>query len=199
MIRKAILNINLFLTFVCYILANEFNTNRKVAKINQQVFKQSIVGGIVLSVAALGALIFFYYLQGNTSPMLFLILLLPVLFIFGLLKTKLVIEDGVLRYVKIIGGEEIALKNVAQIVTREIEVITTTSHADNHNRNQSQGLSFGSNQQAVNQERSTQKVIYVLDDAGRTFFSFPASFITRKDRQRIQDAITAVNLNIQVF
>jgi len=173
----------------------------RVAKINQQVFKQSIVGGIVLSVAALGAFIFFYVMQGNTSPLLFLILLLPVLFIFGLLKTKLVIEDGVLRYEKIIGGEEIALKNVAQIVTREIEVITTTSHADNHNQNhnQSQGLSFGRNQQAVNQERSTQKVIYVLDDAGRTFFSFPAGFITRKDRQRFQDAITAVNPNIQVF
>ena len=66
----------------------------RMAKINQQVFKQSIVGGIVLSVAALGAFIFFYFLQGNTSPLLFLILLLPVLFIYGLLKTKLVIEDG---------------------------------------------------------------------------------------------------------
>ncbi|MCZ2256946.1 hypothetical protein [Sporosarcina sp. G11-34] len=166
---------------------------------NQQVFKQSLVGGVVLSVAILGVFIFFYFGQGNISPMLFLILLLPVLFIFGLLKTKLVIEDGVLRYVKIIGDEEIALINVAQIVTREIEVITTTSRADNHNQNQNQGLSFRSGQQAVNQERSTQKVIYVMDDAGGTFFSFPASFITRKDRQRFQEAVTAVNPNIEVF
>ena len=169
---------------------------------NEQVFKQSIIGGIVISVAIVGVFIFFFFMQSVTNPFLFLILLLPIVFIIGLQKTKLVIEDGVLRYEKIVGGEEISLKNVAQIVTREIEVITT-SHADNHNHNhnhnQKKGISFGNNQQAVNQERSTQKVIYVMDEAGRTFFSFPASLVTRKDRQRFEEAVTAVNPNIQVF
>ena len=38
-----------------------------------------------------------------------------------------------------------------------------------------------------------------MDDAGRIFFSFPTSLVTRKDRQRFEEAVTAVNPNIQVF
>ena len=163
---------------------------------NQHVFKQSIIGGVVVTVALLGVFSFFFFGQGNTSPLLFLLLLLPVLFIVGLLKTKLVIEDDVLRYVKIIGGEEISLKNVAQIVTREIEIINTSNVSDfNRNRKQNSGR----NMIVGDQERSTQKVVYVIDDAGRTFFSFPAGLVTRKDRQRFEEAVTAVNPNIQLF
>ena len=162
---------------------------------NQQVFKQSLIGGIVISVVIVGVFIFFLTTADNFNPLLFLILLLPVVFIIGLQKTKLVIEDDVLRYEKLGGSEEISLKNVSQIITREIEVITTNNlNTFNHNRKQDsiQNMRPGT-------ERSTQKVVYVMDSTGRTFFSFPASLVTRKDRQRFSDAVAAVNPNIEVF
>ena len=145
---------------------------------NEQVFKQSIIGGIVISVAVVGVFIFLFFVQSVTNPFLFLILLFPVIFILGIQKTKLVIENDVLRYEKLFGGEEISL------------------NTKNQNRS---GISFGGNNQAVNQERSTEKVVYVIDDAGRTFFSFPAGLVTRKDRSRFEEAVTAINPNIQVF
>ena len=171
------------------------NNAERMFYMNQEVFKQSIIGGVVVTIAIIGVFSFFFFGQGNTSPLLFLILLLPIVFIGGLLKTKLVIEDDVLRYEKIFGGEEISLKNVAQILTREMEFINTSNLSDfNHNRKQ--GLSQN---MAVGESRSTQKVVYVMDDTGRTFFSFPASLVTRKDRRRFEDAVTAVNPNIQLF
>lgn len=134
-----------------------------------------------------------------------IVLVAGVFFIFASIKTKLVIEDGMLRYEKLTGGDEADLQKVSHIVMREVETIVDNSPMNHSQHNREEDVKFGNirinnnNQQQVDQERKVEKLIYVLDDSGRTFFSFPANVVRFTHRTRFKEAIQAVNPDIQVF
>lgn len=145
-----------------------------------------------------------YFLSDLPIWVLPIVLVIGALIVVSSIKTKLVIEDGLLRYEKWGGGDEVPLARVAQIVTREVETIVnrTVSESGTHGGNTG-GVTIGKvrlgNRQNLEQERSTEKVVYVLDEAGRTFFSFPASMIGFKHRTRFKEAVKAVNPRIEIF
>lgn len=142
----------------------------------------------------------------------FPVFILPIVYVIVIfiaittLKTKVVIEDGMLRYEKLFGGEEVELKHVAQIVVREVETIV-----DNHKNDPSRhslddrnvDVKFGNirinDGPRVDQERKVEKIVYVIDEMGRTMFSFPAGVIRFTERKRFREAIQHVNPNIHVF
>lgn len=171
---------------------------------NREVFQSNkIILFIIIAAVYIGITI--AYFQANFS-----IWILPLVFIAGIfiiftsLRTKLIIEDGILRYEKLGGGNEVELKNVSEIVMREVETIVDKSNEQRPFQDQGGDVKLGSirinnNQQHVDQERKVEKIIYILDGAGRTIFSFPANVIRFTERTRFKEAILAVNSNIQVF
>lgn len=133
-----------------------------------------------------------------------IVLVIGIFIIFSSIRTKLVVEDGQLRYEKLIGKEEVELKRVSQIVVREIETIVNKS--SNHDSNLNQGsdikrgsVTINSNHHHVDQERKIEKYIYILDEAGQTFFSLPANLVSSSQKARFREVVHAVNPNIEVF
>lgn len=136
--------------------------------------------------------------------------ILPIVYIVGFfiifssLKTKIIIEDGRLRYEKFGGGEEVDLKNVTQIIVREVETIVDRNSKHESNEHQGGdirigGISITGNQRNVDQERKVERIVYVLDLEGRTVFSFPANTIRFTQRAKFREAIHMVNPTIEVF
>lgn len=119
-----------------------------------------------------------------------------VLFLLPALKTKLIIEDGMLRYEKRGGKEEVELAKVSQILAREVETIVNKDNEPSSFQSSGSRIKFSNN---LNQERQVQKVIYILDGAGRTILSVPANLVGFTQRIRFKEAIHAVNPNIEVF
>jgi len=171
--------------------------------LSREVFQTNkyIVIGIV-SAIFIGITIFYFQVD-------FPILVLPIVAVIGLLviistiKTKVVIENGFLRYEKIGRGEEVDLKKVGQIVTREVETIVDRKTDRTDRTSQNSGFSKGkfgiNNHHNVDQERKIEKVVYVIDKEGRTFFSFPGNLIGFRQRTRFREAVQAVNPQIEVF
>jgi len=168
--------------------------------VDREVFQSNkfIVIGIVVAIVI--GLTIVYFQTDLPIWILLIVALVGVFVIFSSMKSKVVIEKGLLRYEKIGGGEEVPLNKVSQIVKREVETIV------NRNKDgetvQGGGISIGKlkiNQQNVNQERQVEKIFYVLDKEGRTFFSFPASLIGFRHRTRFREAVQAVNPDIDVF
>ncbi len=161
-----------------------------------------VVIGIVIVVCA--AFIFAYFVSDLPIWVIPIVAGMGAVIVVSSIKTKVVIEDGLLRYEKWGGGDEVPLARVSQIVTREVETIVnrTVSGSSSHGSNTG-GVTLGKirlgNNENIEQERSTEKVVYVLDEAGRTIFSFPASMIGFKHRTRFKDAVNAVNPKIEVF
>lgn len=169
---------------------------------NREVFQSNkIVAVSMTAVVFIGVTI--AYLKAGMPIWIF-----AIAFVFGLLliipafTTKLIIEDGMLRYKKIFGGEEVELENVSQIVIREVETIVDSNQHSSFQESssgiQAGGLMIG-NQQQTNQERQVKKFIYILDDVGRTMFSIPANIVGFTQRTRFKEAIHLVNPNIDVF
>lgn len=161
----------------------------------QEVFKanffMAIILPIIITVVILGI-----YVVSDVPPWVLVLLIIPVIFAVAGHKTKLIVENGVLRYEKVFGGEEVSLKKVSQIVIREVETIVN-KNPDHFNNNQRPGFTRNVNQ--VDQERKVEKLYYVLDESGRTIFSFPANLVGFRDRRRFEEAIIAENPNIELF
>lgn len=119
-----------------------------------------------------------------------------VLFLVPAFKTKLIIEDGMLRYEKIGGKEEIDLVKVSQILTREVETIVNRDNESSSSRNSGNKVRFSN---TANQERQVKKIIYILDETGRTIFSVPANLVGFTQQTRFKEAIHSINPNIEVF
>ena len=119
-----------------------------------------------------------------TSPVLFLVVLFPLPFILSALRTKLVIENDQLRYQKVFGAEEVSLKDVSQIATKVVGIKLS---------NRLTLISEG------NQNSDSETHIYVSDETGQTFFTFPEGLIRVKDRARFKELVTNVNPNVKVF
>lgn len=171
---------------------------------NREVFQSNkiVLFGIIGAVFV-GAII--AYIQVR-----FPIWILPIAFavggliVFSSLKTKIIIEDGKMRYEKLGGGDEVDLKNIAQIVIREVETIVDKSQNQPGVQSQGSDVRLGQvrinhNEQNVNQERQVERIVYVFDLEGRTVFSFPASLIRFTQRSKFREAIHMINPAIEVF
>lgn len=143
---------------------------------------------------------------------IFPVFVLPIVFVIGLfiiissMKTKLIVEDGMLRYEKLFGGEEVELKRVSQIIIREVETMVSNSTSQsvfNEQDNATSEIRVGnvrlSSGQNVDAERKIEKVMYVQDASGRTIFSAPANLVGFSQRKRFREAIHKDNPNIHVF
>lgn len=159
---------------------------------DQHVFKKNNFVAIILPLIIAVIILVAYFKITDLPPWILVAFLIPVFMIIHGQRTKVIIGDGLLRYEQVFRDEEVLLKDVAQIITREVEIIVDR----NEHSQPRDGFSIDTNQ--VNQEREVQKVVYVLDESGRTFFSFPASLISRKDRTRFQEAVTTINPDIRV-
>ena len=85
------------------------------------------------------------------------------------------IENDILSYRGVFKRSDISLKEVASIAVR----IETSTDSD--------------------QNTSSKRVVYVLDELGRAYFSFPGSLITRKNEERFINTVTAINPDIKFF
>lgn len=159
---------------------------------------------VIFAVVIIGSVI--GYIQMNLPIWIIPIALLVGGFVvFSMYKTKLVIEDGFLRYEKLGGGDEVELSKVSHIVMREVETIVNkeSPHERDEFMNRTdvnlRTIRISDNIRPVDQERKVEKIIYVLDADGRTIFSMPANVVRITERRRFAEAINAVNPNIQVF
>lgn len=162
----------------------------------QSTFKTNPIFSIGLPILITAALLVAYFVVKDLPPWILFLLIVPVVFFVTGLKNKIVIADGHLRYEKVFGKQEVPLNKVAQIVMREVETIVDTRSSPNDN---SMRTNRHGHNQPINQERKVEKLYYILDDSGRTFFSFPARLISFNNRQSFEDAVRAVNPNIEVF
>lgn len=160
------------------------------------VFKTNPFTAIGLPILITGVILGIYFMVGDMPPWILLLLIVPIVFAVTGQKNKVIITDRHLRYEKLFGSDEVPLDRVAQIVIREVETIVD-------NQSNSNNRSLTSNQrgqhQPINQQRKVERLYYVLDDSGRTFLSFPTRLIGGQQRQRFEDAILAVNPNIELF
>lgn len=161
-----------------------------------------ITYAIVFGIATIATLLFVFM---DNIP----ILVLPVAYLISLfiwitsIRTKVIIENGSLRYERLIGGEEVALQDVAQIVQREVETIVDKNRDGERSRRSGRGMRIGNvrfgDGKPVNEEREVKKIIYVMDEAGRTIFSFPANVIRFSERQRFREIVQKSNPKIRVL
>lgn len=165
--------------------------------VEQEVFKANFFMTFILPIIITVGILVVYFAVDGIPPWILALLIIPVVFAVTGQRTKLIVENGMLRYEKVFGGEEVSLKNVSQIMMREVETIIDKNPDSFTNNQQRQSINRNVNQ--VNQERKVEKIFYVLDESGRTIFSFPANMVSFRDRRRFEEAISASNPNIQVF
>lgn len=150
--------------------------------IRQEIFKTGVFSAIIIPIVIAAIMIVFYFAAGDMPAWTLIFLIIPASFAIGGQTTKLIVENDILSYhhgFLFKSYDEVSLKKVTQIVTRVVE----TWENDGEN----------------GQTRKTNKISYVLDESGRTFFSFPASLIERKNRHRFEEAINAINPNIEIL
>lgn len=155
--------------------------NAGVLHVRQEVFQSSILRRIILP-AFIATVMLVLFIIENGIPTLFLILfIIPVGIFTYEHRSKIIIEDGTLIYQHgfiVLKKNEAVLKEVMQIVLRQIE----TWEED------SDGVT----------KRVTKKIIYVLDNRGEAFYSFSAHLIVKKHIKNFEEAVNAINPNINV-
>lgn len=167
--------------------------DREVFQTNKMIL--FVIIGIVFVGLTYGSLVY-------DLPIFFLGLfcVIAVFIVLSAIRTKIVIENGILRYEKVIGGEEVALKHVTQIITREVETIV--NHVNERQVSKRRGgkiIGVGFGQENVDQERKVEKVMYILDETGKTIFSVPANLVGFTQRARFKEAILKENPAIEIL
>lgn len=162
---------------------------------DQEIFKQNTIRLVVISSILTGIFLFLFIWNGDWPFGLLFLLIFPVALIYSGVKTKLVIEDDVLRYQMLIGSKEVSLKEVSQIITRELEIISTSNLGDftqNTKQESVQNIRPGD-------ERSTEVRVYLLDESNEAIFSFPAYLINPENQSRFEDTVTTINPRIKIL
>jgi len=161
-----------------------------------------IIPIVILAVLVIGS--FVAYLQLDFPIWIVpIVLVVGGFVVFSMSKTKIIIEDGFLRYETLGGGEEVDLNKVSQIIIREVEtIVNKDAHHDRVEPQEDVKLGtirIGGQDQPVNQERQVERIMYFLDADGRTIFSMSANALRFSERRRFAEAVNAVNPDIQVF
>src|SRR5690625_743060 len=128
---------------------------------DQEVFKANFFTAIILPII-ITVVILGVYVVTDMPPWVLALLIIPVVFSIAGHKTKLIVDNDVLRYEKVFGGEEISLKKVSKIVVREVETIVN-KNTDHFNSQQAPGSTRNVNQ--VSQERKVEMFYYILDES----------------------------------
>lgn len=163
---------------------------------DQEVFKTNFFMAIILPIIITVVILSIYLIADGVPTWVLALLIIPVFFAFAGYKTKLIVENGMLRYIQVFGFDEVSLNKVSKIVIREVEAIVNIN-PDSFNNNQSSSSNRIVMQR--NQERRVEKFFYLLDESGRTIFTFPANLIEFRDRRRFEEAVTYANPNIELF
>lgn len=167
-------------------------------KMNSEVFKGFKFLEVGITLALFCVFLALYSKVGIPTWALFFIAIPCFIIILSALKTKVVIEDGSLRYERLGRVEKIELEKVTEILIREVEEFV---NEDGNTINDSAGITIGNirlSNSTQEQKRVVKKIIYLMDKEDQTFFSFPASMIRHKDRLRFIEAVKTVNANIKI-
>ena len=143
---------------------------------NQEVFKISPFSGILFKTIFLAVLAYFYYVKSMPVEIPFL-LAIVIIVASAILDSRksLIIENDLLCYRRLFKYDEVSLKEVSQIAL------------EHESSRDSDG------------DTSITSAVYVKDELGRMFFSFPPKLVRAKDTTRFKEAVTSVNPNIKVF
>lgn len=133
---------------------------------SREVFGVDMLGKLLFAVIFSAILISLAFLSNKIW--LFLLLVIPIAFFINDIKTKLVIENGMLRYERLRTFDEISLNDVDQLMT-----------------------------QTIASSSSGNKLVHVVDKTGKTQFKFPLAYITDKNRRRFEEKVLASNGSIQ--
>ena len=98
-----------------------------------QIFKANLLVSVVIPIIIAVVIVILYFTNESMPAWTLLLLIVPVIFSAAQLKTKLVIENDLLRYEKLFGGNEVSLNDVAESDKREIETIVDRNQHDSHN------------------------------------------------------------------
>lgn len=145
----------------------------------------------------------------------FPLFVLPIVFVIGLfiifssLKTKLIVEEGMLKYEKLFGGEEVELKKVSHIIIRQVDTRfndstnQTVFHENDSSPKPENTIKIGkvsvTGVQSANSDGKIEKIMYIQDESGRTIFSLPANTVRFTQRDKFREAIHRENPNIEMF
>ncbi|HZW68670.1 MAG TPA: hypothetical protein VFF20_08715 [Pseudogracilibacillus sp.] len=152
--------------------------------------KQEVFKGNYFVVAILPVLTFIFITAGiialfnidNKIPVwAYTLYIIPVVFAMAGQATKLIVEDGMLRYkygIFFKRVEEVDLKNVSKIEIRMVKRWVEDSEGK--------------------PEIERKKYAYVMGDSDRVFFPFSADLINRKNRPRFEAAVNEVNPTIKI-
>lgn len=161
---------------------------------NKNVFKQNTTRLVVIPAVLTVVFLFLFFGYGNWPFELLFLVIFPIALIYSGIKTKLVIEEDVLRYHMLIGNKEISLKDVSQIVTRELEIISTSNLSDfTHHTKQAPIQDI-----KPEEKQSTEVRFHLLDKSGKSILSFPAYLINPEDQSRFEDTVTTINPRIKI-
>jgi hypothetical protein len=133
---------------------------------NREVFRVDIVGKILFAVIFSAILILLAFL--SKKVWLIMLLAIPIVLFINDVKTKLVIENGMLRFERLRTVDEISLNEVNQFMT-----------------------------QTIVSSPSDSKLVHVVDRTGRTQFKFPLAYITDKNRRRFEEKVLGINGNVE--
>lgn len=152
--------------------------------------KQEVFKGNYFVVAILPVLTFIFITAGiialfnidNKIPVwAYTLYIIPVVFAMAGQATKLIVEDGILRYeygIFFKRVEEVDLKKVSKIEIRMVERWVEDSEGK--------------------PEIERKKYAYVMGDSNHIYFPFSADLINRKNRPRFEAAINEVNPIIKI-
>lgn len=139
----------------------------------QELFKPNVLTIMLAPTFFAVGIVVIYFVNGNISPWIFLVLLVPFILLLANLKERLLVEGDTLRYQRVLRRSEVSLKKVSQITVRSV----WSTDSDN--------------------TTTVERIVYVVDEYGRTFFTFPSYLIKRKDMARFKEAVTSVNPDIK--
>ena len=152
---------------------------------HQETFKSNVFITIILPALIFGLLMLVFYaiysVDGALPLWVLIFLIIPTAFAVSGQRTKLMVEDDMLRYQHgfiVTSNDEVSLNEVSKIVTRTVDTWEDDGEGG--------------------QKHKTQKVTYVLDESGRTFFSFSARLIDGRNRRRFKETVATINANIKV-
>lgn len=157
----------------------------EVFYMNQEVFKGNYFVVAILPVLTFifitAGIIALFNIDNNIPIWAYTFYIIPIVFAMAGQATKLIVEDGILRYeygIIFKRVEEVDLKNVSKIEIRMVEKWVEDSDGK--------------------PEIERKKYAYVMDDSDRVFFPFSADLINRKNRPRFEAAINEVNPIIKI-
>lgn len=139
----------------------------------KQVFKGGTFIGVIINFVITTIIIVIAY-NALKTPVVFLLWFVTLFMAIGGVRNRLIIENGILRFDRLINSKEIPLEEISEIVLYE-----------DAERNTSEG--------------QQKEYVYVTDQTNRTVFKFPYAYVMgRDDNQRFKDSIHATNPEIKV-